>query len=90
VDRREIIGERGEAIFRVLITRRHPTREPNEQGYIISANGESRSGISSICTSYPLNPEVLALLWDEVVGYWSAASTLDFRSILCDPKWSSS
>jgi Domain of unknown function (DUF4365) len=166
VDRREIIGERGEAIFRVLITRRHPTRgylfdhprflgdkkrtidfhvelfhddtlipfffvqvkstsegytnrenrlkiqvnevdmrrlaaypaptyivgidEPNEQGYIISANGESRSGISSICTSYPLNSEVLALLWDEVFAYWSAPSTLGFRSILCDPKWSSS
>jgi Domain of unknown function (DUF4365) len=164
VDRREIIGERGEAIFRVLITRRHPTRgylfdhprflgdkkrtidfhielfhddtlipfffvqvkstsegytsrenrlkvqvneqdmrrlaaypaptyivgidEPNERGYIVSANGECRTGISSICTNYPLNPEVLALLWDEVAAYWIAPIVPEFQSILCDPRWS--
>ena len=164
MNRRDIIGERGEAIFRVLITRRHPTRgylfdhprflgdkkqtidfhielfhddtlipfffvqvksttegytsrenrlkvqvnevdmrrlaaypaptyivgidEPNERGYIVSANGECRTGVSSICNHYPLNPEVLALLWDEVAAYWSATIPRKFQSILCDPRWS--
>ncbi len=165
MDRRDVIGERGEAIFRVLITRPHPMRgylfdhprflgdkkrtidfhielfhddalipfffvqvkstsegytvkehrlkvqvsrtdmqrlaaypaptyivgidEPNEQGYIVSANGEWTPGISSLCTNYPLNSEVLGLLWDEVAAYWAAPTYPDFHSILRDPKWSS-
>jgi Domain of unknown function (DUF4365) len=163
VDVRDIIGERGEAIFRVLITRKHPTRgylfdhprflgekkrtidfhvelfydeslipfffaqvkatsegytqrehrlkiqvtatdmkrlaaypaptyiigidEPGEQGYLLSANGEHRSGISSLCSQYPLNPEILALLWDEVAAYWVNPNPSTFRSRFCDPQW---
>lgn len=163
MDATEIIGERGEAIFRVLITRKHPTRgylfdhprflgekkrtidfhvelfhdeflipfffvqvkstsggytqreqrlkvqitatgmnrlaaypaptyivgidEPGEQGYIVSANGECKTGLSSLCTNYPLNSDVLALLWDEVAAYWTAPTYPTFHSVFCDPKW---
>ncbi|MBW4620607.1 MAG: DUF4365 domain-containing protein [Cyanosarcina radialis HA8281-LM2] len=163
MDIREIIGERGESIFRVLITRKHPTRgylfehprflgekkrtidfhvelfhdessipfffvqvkstsqgytlkerrlkvqvtttdmqrlaaypaptyivgidELEEQGYIVSANGEYKTGLPSLCTDYPLKPNTLALLWDEVVAYWSAPKYPLFRSVFCDPKW---
>lgn len=138
MDRRAVIGERGEAIFRVLITRKHPTRgylfdhprflgekkwtidfhvelfhddslipfffvqvkatsegytlkeqrlkvqiaandmkrlasypvptyivgidEIRELGFIVSANGECKVGLSSLCTDYPLTPKTLALL----------------------------
>lgn len=163
MDVREVIGERGESIFRVLITRKHPSRgylfdhprflgekkrtidfyvelfhddflipfffvqvkstsqgytqsdrrlkvkvtdsdmkrlaaypaptyvigidEQGEQGYIVSANGESKTGFSSLCTDYPLSPNVLALLWDEVKAYWTSPDYANFRSIFCDPKW---
>jgi hypothetical protein len=163
VDAREIIGERGESIFRVLLTRKHPNRgylfdhprflgekkrtidfyielfhdeslipfffvqvkstsqgytqsdrhlkvkvsssdmqrlaaypaptyvigidEQGEQGYIVSANGESKIGFSSLCTDYPLSPDVMALLWDEVKAYWNSPNYTTFRSIFCDPKW---
>ncbi|MBD2297844.1 DUF4365 domain-containing protein [Nostoc sp. FACHB-87] len=163
MDTREVIGERGESIFRVLITRKHPSRgylfehprflgekkraidfyvelfhdeslipfffvqvkstsqgytqsdrrlrvkvndsdmkrlaaypaptyvigidEQAEQGYILSGNGESTTGFSSLCTDYPLNPDVLALLWDEVKAYWTSPHHATFRSIFCDPKW---
>lgn len=163
MDKREIIGERGEAIFRVLLTRKHPTRgylfdhprflgekkrtidfyvelfhkeylipfffvqvkstaegytlkehrlkvqitatdmerlaaypaptyivgidEADEQGYIVSANGERKTGFASLCTDYPLNPDILALLWDEVAAYWANSIDPSFQSTLCDPKW---
>ena len=163
MDKRDVIGERGESIFRVLITRKHPTRgylfdhprflgekkrtidfhvelfhgetlipfffvqvkstsegytskerrlkvkviatdmqrlaaypaptyivgidEPGEQGYILSANGESKVGLSSLCTDYPLNPEILALLWNEVAAYWITPSDSSFQSAFCDPRW---
>lgn len=163
MDKREVIGERGESIFRVLLTRKHPTRgylfdhprflgekkrtidfhvelfhdeslipfffvqvkttsegytlkehrlkiqvtaidmrrlaaypaptyivgidEPQEQGYIVSANGEHKTGFSSLCTDYPLNPDILALLWDEVAAYWASPIYSSFQSALCDPKW---
>jgi Domain of unknown function (DUF4365) len=163
VDKRDVIGERGESIFRVLITRKHPSRgylfdhprflgekkqtidfyvelfyeeslvpfffvqvkstsegysskeqrlkvqvtdtdmkrlaaypvptyivgidESGEQGYIISANGESKMGLPSLCTDYPLSPETLALLWDEVAGFWVSPNYSEFRSIFCDSRW---
>ena len=164
---RDIIGERGESIFRILLTRKHPTRdylfehpnflgekkrtidflvelihneslipfffvqvkattegytqteqrlkvkvaskdmkrlaaypaptylvgidEPNEQGYIVSANGECTTGLSSLCTNYPLEPNILALLWEEVKTYWASPNLQGLRSShFLDPKWSES
>ncbi|AOY83879.1 DUF4365 domain-containing protein [Moorena producens JHB] len=163
MDKKEVIGQRGESIFIVLITRKHPTRgylfdhprflgdkkrtidfyvelfhdeslipfffvqvkstsegytvkehrlkvqvtatdikrlaaypaptyivgidESRERGYIVSANGECQTGFSSLCTDYPLNPDKLALLWDEVAAYWTSSTYPAFRSAFCDPKW---
>lgn len=163
MDAREVIGGRGESIFRVLITRKHPVlgylfdhprflgekkrtidfhvelfhdeslipflfvqvkstsegypqrehrlkvqvtatdmkrlaaypaptyivgiEESEERGYIVSGNGECKTGFSSLCTDYPLNPDVLALLWDEVAAYWASSTYPTFRSVFCDLKW---
>ncbi|MDX2242876.1 MAG: DUF4365 domain-containing protein [Leptolyngbyaceae cyanobacterium bins.302] len=163
MDKRDVIGERGEAIFRVLLTRKHPTRsylfdhprflgekkqsidfyvelfheealtpfffvqvkstsegytrkerrlkiqvstneikqlaayptptyivgvdELNERGYIVAANRKQKTGFSSLCTNHPLNPDTLALVWDEVSAYWAFLSYLSFHSSLIDPKW---
>ncbi|NES22533.1 MAG: DUF4365 domain-containing protein [Symploca sp. SIO3E6] len=61
--------------------------EPGEQGYIVSANGELNTGFSAMCITHPLVPDTLALLWDEVAGYWSASNCRKFQSVLRDPKW---
>jgi hypothetical protein len=163
VDKKDVIGERGESIFRVLLTRKHPTRgylfdhprqlgekkqtidfyvelfhdeyltpfffaqvkstsqgytrkeqrlkvqvtnadmkflatypapayvvgidEIGEQGYIVAVNRTYKKGFSSLCTSYPLNPEVLALVWDEVAAYWTSSNDWSFQSVFSDPKW---
>lgn len=159
----ENIGERGEAIFRVLMTRKHPTRgylfehprflgdkkptidfyvelfhnktltpfffvqvkstsrgytinnhrlnvqiseaamkrlaaypaptyiigidEPGEKGYLLSANGECTTGLSSFSTAYPITPDTLALLWSEVVAYWQQINCPVFNSAFYDPTW---
>lgn len=44
--------------------------ERAERGYIISANAESPSNISSLPTTFPLNCQNLALLWNEVKLFW--------------------
>jgi hypothetical protein len=61
--------------------------ESGECGYIVSANGESEIGFSSLCTHYPLNPETLELLWDEVATYWKSPTYSVFRSVFCAPRW---
>ena len=61
--------------------------ETNEQGYILSANGESTTRLSSLSTDYPLNPQTLALLWGEVRSYWRSPNPSAFQSIFRDPRW---
>jgi hypothetical protein len=69
VDARDLIGERGEAIFRVLMTRKHPKR-----GYLFEHPrflGEKKRTIDfhvELFHDESLVP--LALVWDEVAAYW--------------------
>ncbi|HEY9660693.1 MAG TPA: hypothetical protein V6C65_19730, partial [Allocoleopsis sp.] len=61
--------------------------EPGEQGYIASAHSRCKAGFSSLCTKYPLDANVLALLWDEVAAYWASPTYPMFRSVFHDPQW---
>lgn len=54
--------------------------EPQEKGYIVSANSENLESISSLSTKFPLNPENLKLLWDEVNNFWSQHKNINFVS----------
>ena len=60
--------------------------EPAQRGYIVSANGESTSGFSRMCTEFPLTPDVLAQLHREVEAYWEAARPT-FASAFVDSDW---
>jgi len=60
--------------------------ERRERGYIVSANGESPNGFSSMCTNYPLTSDVLAMLHTEVGAYW-ASGPEGFRSMFIDGRW---
>lgn len=58
--------------------------ESSERGYIVSANGEKTAGFSSMCTEYPLAPDVLLALHHEVAAYWAEGPDA-FTSSFVDP-----
>jgi hypothetical protein len=57
------------------------------KAYLLSANGESRNGWSSMTTEHLVTPESLALLWDEVEQFWQRPDYTIFRSGFCDSTW---
>ncbi|HET7229862.1 MAG TPA: DUF4365 domain-containing protein [Longimicrobium sp.] len=59
---------------------------PAELGYIVSANGETVTGFSSMCTDHPLTADVLAVLRAEVESYWNTGPAA-FSSAFLDPAW---
>jgi len=61
--------------------------EVAERGYIVSVGSGTGGAFSSICTDYPLIPEILATLRDEVEAYWRSKDRSVFRSELADPRW---
>jgi hypothetical protein len=46
--------------------------EPRAKAYIVSIHGRLTQSISSMPTAYPLDPQNLKKLWDEVRVYWRA------------------
>lgn len=61
--------------------------ELNEQGYIVSINGETRAAVSSLTTEFPLDHERRELLWAEVLEYWMACAVPAVESRFCDVRW---
>ena len=61
--------------------------ELNEQGYIVSANGEYNKAATSLSTRFPLNQEIQDLLWQEVIDFWQGVGSLYIRSKFVDPEW---
>lgn len=58
----------------------------NQCGYIVAVSGATGAGFSSMCTDYPLNPETLAILRDEVEAYGRSSIAAGFHSRLADPR----
>ncbi|HEX8904153.1 MAG TPA: hypothetical protein VF771_04885 [Longimicrobiaceae bacterium] len=59
-----------------------------QRGYIVAATGATRAGFSSMCTDYPLTPNTLAILRDEVEAFGQSSMSSGFRSRLADPRLS--
>jgi hypothetical protein len=81
----------GESDVRRLVSYPAPTYvvgidSVREHGYIVAVTGAAASGFSSMCTDYPLTPETLAIVRDEVEEYGRSAYQSGFRSRLTDPR----
>ena len=61
--------------------------EVGEAGYLVSANGESSSQITSMPTVHPIDRRRREQLWHEVYDYWRARQMTGFRSAFADPAW---
>lgn len=60
----------------------------NEQGYVVSANNERCTGLSSINTAYPLSDGMNRwLLWQEVLAYWHTPAVPKLASKFVDSDW---
>lgn len=61
-----------------------------KMAYLVSANGESNSGVSSLCQTFSLDDDaVLESLWTEVADFWQAPLLPKLESAFVDPHWSS-
>lgn len=61
--------------------------EINENGYIVSANGEYSEHLTSIHTQFSLNEETQNILWEEVKGFWETVAPFRITSKFVDPNW---
>ena len=62
--------------------------EAERIGYIISANGENVTGLSSMDTSSRLDEDTVRLrLWEEVRAYWAAPAFPKLVSAFTDKDW---
>ena len=44
--------------------------EIKKEGYLVSANGENLTSLSSLSTNFPINKQNREILWDEVNNFW--------------------
>lgn len=58
-----------------------------EAGYLVSANGEHLTGLSSMSTEKPINLSNRQLLWDEVREFWSGSDKSRLTSKFADTDW---
>ncbi len=61
--------------------------EPEEKGYIVSANGEYLSSLSSLSTEFLINKPNREVLWEEVNNFWSRYNTNHLVSQFYDSDW---
>jgi hypothetical protein len=57
----------------------------DRRGYIVGVSGTAGAGFSSMSTEYPLTPDVLSVLRDEVEAYGRSLKKALFRTRLRDP-----
>ena len=61
--------------------------EHKKTGFLVSANGESGTALSSLSTQFPINKANRALLWKEVRDYWSSLPASGPVSHFADTNW---
>lgn len=62
--------------------------EVNEQSYVVSANGENMTSLSSLSTAFPLlDAGNRWALWNEVLAYWQPPAYPKLASAFADPNW---
>jgi hypothetical protein len=58
-----------------------------ERGYVVSANGEHATSLSSMTTEHPVNEATRQALWEEVRAFWAAREQHENVSMFTDSKW---
>ncbi|MEA5579300.1 DUF4365 domain-containing protein [Anabaena sp. UHCC 0451] len=61
--------------------------EVQEVGYLVSANGENLTSLSSLSTNFPINKQNREILWDEVNSFWSQYNNNNLASQFSDQQW---
>lgn len=61
--------------------------EIGKKGYVISANGENLTSLSSLSTEFPINHSNREILWEEVNNFWSRYNTSHLVSQFSDSNW---
>lgn len=61
--------------------------EARESGYLLSANGEHLTHLSSLTTDHPIDEDTRTRLWSEVLAYWRKHRATEFVSEFRDPEW---
>ncbi|HBE19011.1 MAG TPA: DUF4365 domain-containing protein [Cyanobacteria bacterium UBA11149] len=61
--------------------------EVTEKGYIVSANAENITSLSSLSTAFPINKANREILWQEVNDFWSSYRNNLLFSHFNDPDW---
>jgi hypothetical protein len=61
--------------------------EREEKAYIVSANGENLTAMSSMSTRFPMNKRNRSALWTEVNEFWVARPKVAVESRFADPEW---
>ncbi|MBE9057420.1 MULTISPECIES: DUF4365 domain-containing protein [Sphaerospermopsis] len=61
--------------------------EVQEVGYLVSANGENLTSLSSLATNFPINKHNREILWDEVNNFWSQYNNNNLASQFSDQQW---
>ncbi len=54
--------------------------EKEETAYLVSANGENLSAMSSIPSDFPINKSNRGTLWNEINDFWYKAKKIKFAS----------
>ena len=58
-----------------------------EQAFVVSANGENLSSLSSVSTAFPINKKNRIALWNEVRDFWQGKSHSVLKSRFADTDW---
>jgi len=61
--------------------------EVSETAYLVSANGRSRKGLSSLSTQFRLNQQRQDLLFQEVLQFWQRFGSWQMASLFIDEGW---
>lgn len=61
--------------------------ETQQTGYLISANGENLTSLSSLSTEFPIDEQNRQKLWDEVNNFWQLYTPKKLVSKFSDQKW---
>jgi hypothetical protein len=61
--------------------------ETKAKGYIISANGENDTAVSSLSIRFPINKRNREKLWKEVKDFWDAYPNANLDSKFNDEDW---
>lgn len=61
--------------------------EIKQEGYLVSANGENLTSLSSLSTNFPINKQNREILWNEVNDFWKPYTQNKQKNLSSKFKW---